>query len=168
MVDISRTLPVPPTAVLNPDGSLSTDWYDFFITLWTRTGDAQGVDATEVLAIAAAAAADAVAAVITANAALAAAALKLAILQNLADLNNVVTARNNLGLTALATANPVIGWADPTGAGSRATFDMNFTTTVSNPPTQAQVTAIRDQLIVVQKRLGQSILDDKTVGVKAT
>lgn len=63
-------------------------------------------------------------------------------------------------------SGPISGWATPpaSGTGSNATFDMNWTTTVSNPPTQAQVTAVRDQLIVVQKRLGQLLADLQTYG----
>lgn len=57
------------------------------------------------------------------------------------------------------------GWAMPTGTGSKASFDANWTTTVSNPPTQAEVTAIRDQLIAVQKALAQFILDSKQSGL---
>lgn len=56
-------------------------------------------------------------------------------------------------------------WTDPTGTGSRATFNMDFTTAVSNPPTQAEVTAIRDQLVIVQKRLGQLVIDLQAAGV---
>lgn len=60
------------------------------------------------------------------------------------------------------------GWVAPTGAGSRATFNMDAAFPVSNPPTQAEVVAIRDQLIIVQKRLGQLIEDQLDAGTIAT
>lgn len=59
------------------------------------------------------------------------------------------------------------GWDNPTGTGSRATFDMDAAFPVSNPPTQAEVQAIAAQLVIVQKRLGQLIDDQlsaKTIG----
>lgn len=57
------------------------------------------------------------------------------------------------------------GWSMPTGTGSKSSFDANWTTTVSNPPTQAEVAAIRDQLIAVQKALAQFILDSRQSGL---
>lgn len=57
------------------------------------------------------------------------------------------------------------GWINPTGVGSQATFDMNWTTAVSGPPTQAQMTAMRDQVVALQKALGQLILNQKTLGL---
>jgi hypothetical protein len=83
--------------------------------------------------------------------------------QFLIDLFNRLTTPE--GWAELVSTVVVQGWNAPTGAGSRATFDMNFTTTVSNPPTQAEVTAIRNQLIVVQKRLGQLLIDQATLGL---
>lgn len=67
----------------------------------------------------------------------------------------------------LATRNLGIGsgWAVPTGAGSRATFNMNATFPVSNPPTQAEVQAIAAQVVVLQKRVGQLELDLIDAGV---
>lgn len=56
------------------------------------------------------------------------------------------------------------GWVNPTGAGSRATFDMNWTTAISNPPTQSEVLSVRNQLIAVQKAVGQLVIDSKTSG----
>jgi hypothetical protein len=56
------------------------------------------------------------------------------------------------------------GWVAPAGTGSRASINENFTTPVSNPPTQAEMTALRDQVIALQKALGQLIIDLSTVG----
>ena len=57
------------------------------------------------------------------------------------------------------------GWVTPTGgAGSRAAVNTTFTTTVSNPPTQAEMTALRNQVIALQHALGQLIIDLETVG----
>lgn len=53
----------------------------------------------------------------------------------------------------------------PTGTGSTAAFDMNWTTVVSNPPTQGEMTSMRDQVIALQKSLGQLILDLQSAGV---
>lgn len=69
------------------------------------------------------------------------------------------------GWAELVSTVAVPGWVNPTGTGSTATFDMDFTTLVSNPPTQAQVGALRDQVIKLQKALGQLILDSKTLGL---
>lgn len=161
---ISRPVPVPQTEVVDGKRMMTIDWYNFFTTLWTRTGSAPGVDlatveaeATAALAASAAAVAAATAAQATATAALAAAAQKLAILQNLADLNNVNAARGNLNIGP-ATA----GWVDPTGAGSRATFNMSLALPVGAAYSQAEVTVIANQVIVLQKALGQLILDEIT------
>lgn len=63
-------------------------------------------------------------------------------------------------LVELINSIPSISnFAAPTGTPSTASIDANWTTTVSNPPTQAEVTAIRDQLIAVQKAVAQLIVD---------
>lgn len=59
----------------------------------------------------------------------------------------------------------VSGWSAPAGAGLRSSVNMNFTTTVSNPPTQVEMTALRNQVISLQKALGQLILDSTTLGL---
>jgi hypothetical protein len=59
---------------------------------------------------------------------------------------------------------PTTGWTAPTGTVSRATFDADWTTAVSNPPTQAEVAAIRDQVIVIQKRLAALEIDSLSIG----
>jgi hypothetical protein len=84
------------------------------------------------------------------------------------DANGVLTAygRNLLVQLLRSTfiAPAATGWVAPTGTGSRASINENFTTTVSNPPTQAEMTALRDQVIALQKALGQLIIDLSTIG----
>lgn len=61
-------------------------------------------------------------------------------------------------------AGPPSGWVAPTGVGSSATFNMNAAFPVSNPPTQAEVQAIAAQVVILQKRLGQLIIDQLNSG----
>ncbi len=71
-------------------------------------------------------------------------------------------------LNSTLIAPAATGWANPTGgAGSRAAVNTTFTTTVSNPPTQAEMTALRNQVIALQQALGQLIIDLETVGAIA-
>ena len=95
----------------------------------------------------------------TADAALALAQSALQQAKDLSDLANVPAARGNLGLGSVALGNTVPGWAAPTGSGSRASFNANASTTAGASYTQAQVQAINDQLVAVQKALAQLILD---------
>lgn len=44
-------------------------------------------------------------------------------------------------------------WTIHTGTGSRASFDADWTQAISGVPTQAEVEAVRNQVIVLQKRL---------------
>lgn len=141
------------TPMVDKNGVLTSYWQQFFQALWTRTGSAEGASTSDALTLA--------------TAAFALASAALAKVQNLNDLPNKATARTNLGLHALATALPVAGWIDPTGTGSRATFDMDWTQAISVAYVQAEVVALRDQIVVIQKRLGQVILDDKTIGTKS-
>lgn len=136
----------------------------FLLALWRRTGSAQGVDilavqaeADAAFALATTAAADAAAAQASANAAQAGADASLKIAANLGDVADVDASRGNLNIGP-ATA----GWVDPTGAGSRATFDMNLALPAGAAYSQAEVTAIANQVVVLQKRLGQLILDEIT------
>lgn len=83
--------------------------------------------------------------------------------QFLIDLFQRVT--TEAGWEEFVSVVTIPGWVPPIGTGSTASFDMDFTTTVSNPPTQAEVTALRDQVIKLQKALGQLILDSTTLGL---
>jgi hypothetical protein len=59
---------------------------------------------------------------------------------------------------------PIGGWVPPTGTVSRATFDADWTVAISDPPTQAEVEAVRDQVIVLQKRLAALEQDSLSIG----
>ena len=153
--------PVPNSAtqplVDTKTGVVTRAWLLFLIALWNRTGQAAGVDLIALQAEADAAFAAATAAAAAAAAAQGGADASLKIAANLSDVANVTTSRTNLQIGP-ATA----GWVDPTGTGSRATFDMDAAFPVSNPPTQAEVQAIVGQLTILQKRLGQLTLDEIT------
>lgn len=142
-------------------GQITRAWYLFMVAIFKRTGEAQGVDVLAVEAEANAAfvaaglaTAAAAAALAAAGSAQAGADASLKKAANLSDVQDVTTSRGNLNIGP-ATG----GWVDPTGAGSRATFDMNLAFPVSNPPTQAEVTALAAQVVILQKRLGQLELD---------
>lgn len=165
---IATNYPALTAPMVDRDGKITQGWRIFFQALWVRTGAAPGLLVQQAIDDAAAAMAEATLAFNAATTALAAANASLKKVQNLADLADVPTARNNLGLTALATAAAVLGWADPTGTGSRLSFDMDYLPPVSNPPTTGDVTLIRNQLFAIQKALGQLILDQKTVGTIGT
>lgn len=70
-------------------------------------------------------------------------------------LQQILAVLNALGAGNIAT---------PTGTGANTAVDMNWTTAVSNPPTQAEVTAIRDQVVILSKVLGRLIEDLKAAG----
>lgn len=145
---------------VQPDGTATPEFRTFLQSIYSAGGNL-----TAIAAQAAAAVAASTAAVATANNALAQANASLKKAQNLADLVDAAVARDNLGLGSIVLGDTQPGWADPTGAGSRATFNMNLLLPVSNPPTQAEVTAIAAQVIVLQKRMGQTVLDLKTATV---
>lgn len=44
MTDTVSNIPAPSAPMLLPTGQLSPAWWQFFVTLYTRTGNAQGVD----------------------------------------------------------------------------------------------------------------------------
>lgn len=69
---------------------------------------------------------------------------------------NVFTATRNLGI-----GGP---WTLPNGTGSRAAFNMDAAFPVSAAPTQAEVQAIAAQVVILQKRLGQLIIDQRDAG----
>lgn len=50
-------------------------------------------------------------------------------------------------------------WTAPTGTASRATFATYGGQTVSNPPTQAEVQAIDDHVVILSQRL-KALIDD--------
>lgn len=153
--------PIPNSAsdpLVDPKtGRATRSWFLFLVALWRRTGSAAGVDILALQAEADAALAAAIAAGVAAGTAQAGADASLKIANNLSDVNNVTTSRTNLQIGP-ATG----GWVDPTGAGSRATFDMNTALPVGAGYSQAEVTAIAAQVIVLQKELGQLILDQIT------
>lgn len=161
---IATNYPALTAPMVNDRGQITQAWRIFFQALWVRTGAAPGLLVQQAIDDAAAALAAATIAFNTATTALAAANASLKKDQNLGDLADVPTARDNLGLTALAIAVAVGGWDDPTGTGSRVSFDMDYLPPVSNPPTTGDVTLIRNQLFAIQKALGQLILDQKSVG----
>ena len=80
-------------------------------------------------------------------------------LSRIVDQNGVMNPQFRGFLVQLINSIGVSGFAAPTGAPSNNSINANWTTTVSNPPTQAEVTAIRDQLIAVQKAVAQLIID---------
>jgi hypothetical protein len=156
MVDVAQNIPIRNAPIIHDDGTATQSFWSFLQTLWLRTGSAAGVLSAMIQATATAALA-------AANAALVQAALSLKKASNLSDLANASDARDNLGLGPIATSATVIGWEDPTGAGSRATFNMDLALPVGVAYSQAEVLAIANQVIVLQKRLGQLVLDEKTV-----
>ena len=59
-------------------------------------------------------------------------------------------------------------WSAPTGSASRATFDANEVTSISNPPTQAQVSAVQQRLVQTRQILAALILDLQNTGQMPT
>lgn len=163
MVDLNQGFPIPSTPLVDKEGVITREWLFFLQAVFNRTGGAAGVDTAEVQIIADDALATADAALIAANAAQADADASLKIASNLGDVASAASSRNNLGLGPIATSATVTGWVDPAGTGSRATFDMDLALPVGAAYAQAEVTAIANQVIVLQKRLGQLILDQITV-----
>lgn len=70
------------------------------------------------------------------------------------------TASAALGLATTAVQQDVgAAWTAPTGTASRATFATYAGQTVSNPPTQAEVQAIDDHLVILSQRM-KAVIDD--------
>lgn len=70
--------------------------------------------------------------------------------------------------TFLSTANVQTGWGTPSSTLARTTFATYAGAVISNPPTQAEVQAINDALVIVSQRLGALITDLKAVLLPAT
>lgn len=142
-------------AVDQETGQFSKEARTLLRALWNRTGGGTGANVAAVK--------------ITADAALVLAttanttALKKA--ANLSDLASVGTSRGNLGLGSVALGNTVAGWTNPTGTGSRAAINANASTTASATYVQAELQAVNDQLVAVQKALAQLLLDAESAKV---
>lgn len=157
MVDNTSTnFPIDRTRFVDQEsGFLTKEARTLLRALWNRTGGGTGADVAAVK--------------ITADAALLLAgqanttALKIA--SNLADVANAPAARSNLGLGSVALGNTVAGWINPTGTGSRAAINADFTQTAAATYSQSDYQAVIDQLIAVQKALAQLILDAKSAKV---
>lgn len=78
-------------------------------------------------------------------------------ISKITDEHGVMSPQFRSFLIELAKSIGVTGFAAPTGTSSGASINANWTTTVSNPPTQAEVIAIRNQLIAVQKAVAKLI-----------
>lgn len=61
--------------------------------------------------------------------------------------------------TFLSSANVQAGWGTPSGTLARTTFATYNGQTISNPPTQAEVQAIDDALVIVSRRFGALVTD---------
>ena len=79
--------------------------------------------------------------------------------------NNSATERfriNSTGLSYNGTkilGSRITGWATATGTANRATFATFATQVISNPPTQAQVQAISDHVVILSQRM-KALIDD--------
>jgi hypothetical protein len=160
MVDNTSTnFPIDKMRFVDQEnGFLTKEARTLLRALWNRTGGGTGADTKEAVALAEAAQTTATGALLNAQA-----SLKIA--NNLADLANVAVARDNLVLGSVALGNTISGWVDPTGTGSRASIDANYSVTASAAYSQVQIQAINDQLVAVQKALAQLLLDAKSAKV---
>lgn len=160
MVDnISTNFPIDKMRFVDQEsGFLSKEARTLLRSLWNRTGGGTGADTKEAIALANAAQ-------LAANAAQTSADASLKIAQNLDDLADVPTARGNLGLGSVALGNTVPGWTNPTGAGSRAAIDANFSQIAAVAYSQTDLQAIINQLVAVQKALAQFLLDAESAKV---
>lgn len=140
---------------------ITAEWRYLLQSLWFRTGKAQGVVSASVKQTADDALANADAAQLTANDALASADAAQLTADDALTVGNDAFALAN---TSVQKPDAVAGYTASTGTGSRAGLDMNWGTFVSNPPTQAQVQSIADQLQAVTKLLGQLENDQLTIG----
>lgn len=46
-MNVASNIPAPAIPVLGPDGRMTTVWFQFFMTLYTRTGGAQGIASSD-------------------------------------------------------------------------------------------------------------------------
>lgn len=155
----STNFPIDKMRFVQEDsGFLTKEARTLLRALWNRTGGGTGAATQEAIALANAAQA-------TANAATVSSAASLKKDSNLSDVADAATSRDNLGLGSVALGNTVLGWTNPTGTGSRAPIDANFTVTASATYSQTQLQAINDQLVSVQKALAQLLLDAESAKV---
>ncbi len=138
-------------AVDQETGQFSKEARTLLRALWNRTGGGTGTDVATVK--------------LTADAALAGANASLKKAANLSDLVSVPVARSNLGLGSVALGNTVPGWTNPTGSGSRAAINADFTQTAAVAYSQSDLQLVIDQLVAVQKALAQLILDAESAKV---
>lgn len=160
MVDNTSTnFPIDKMRFVQEDsGFMTKEARTLLRALWNRTGGGTGADTAEAIALANAAQASATAATI-------AAAASLKKTSNLSDVVSAATSRGNLGLGSVALGNTVPGWTNPTGAGSRAAINANFTQTAAALYTQADYQLVINQLVAVQKALAQLLLDAESAKV---
>lgn len=68
---------------------------------------------------------------------------------------------NAIDLTPYVLKNQSPAWDSPTGTVARTTFAAYAGQTVSNPPTQAEMQAIDDHLVVLSRRVAALVTDLK-------
>jgi hypothetical protein len=68
----------------------------------------------------------------------------------------------------LSTDNVQSGWGTPSGTLARTTFASYAGQTISNPPTQAEVQALDDAVVIASRRLAALITDILAVNLPAT
>lgn len=160
MVDNTSTnFPIDKMRFVDQDsGFMTKEARTLLRSLWNRTGGGTGADTKEAIALANAAQA-------TANAAAVSAAASLKKASNLSDVTDIIVSRGNLGLGSVALGNTIPGWTNPTGTGSRAAINANFTQTAATVYTQADYQLVINQLIAVQKALAQLLLDAESAKV---
>lgn len=67
----------------------------------------------------------------------------------------------------LSTDNVQAGWGTPSGTLARTTFASYAGQTISNPPTQAEVQALDDAVVIVSRRLAALVTDILAVNLPA-